>query len=192
MGILLGFLPFLAFAVLSILQSAVIGLVVGGAVSAGLIIRNRMRGGAPKILEIGTFILFVGLAIYAASAGRDFSVIAVRFCVDIGLLAIVVVSMVVRRPFTLQYAREQVAREHWNSERFVRTNYAITAAWAVAFLVMVLAEGAMLIIPRLPRSFGTIAIVAALLGGVWFTQKRSEASRAAAGQASNADPMGSR
>jgi NAD(P)-dependent dehydrogenase (short-subunit alcohol dehydrogenase family) len=181
MNILLGFLPFLIFAVLSILQgAAALGLIAGAAVSAGLMIRALMQGGSPKILEAGTFILFAALALYVVLAGRELSVVAVRLCVDIGLLAIILISMAARRPFTLQYAREQVAEEHWTSERFIRTNYAITAGWAVAFLVMVIAESVMLSRPELPRRWGTIVIVAAILGGMWFTKKRTAASRAAA------------
>ena len=180
MGVLLGFLPFLAFAVLSLWQGAIVALIAGAAVSAGLIVRNRIKGGSLKILEAGTFLLFLALAIYAATAGRQLSIIAVRLCVDIGLLAIVVASMALRRPFTLQYAKEQVAPEYWTSQRFLKTNYVITGGWAVAFLVMVIAEAAMLAAPDLPRSLGSIVIVAALLGAAWFTKQRSEAARAAA------------
>ena len=77
--------------------------------------------------------------------------------------------MAVGRPFTLQYARERVAPELWSSPGFVRANYAITAAWALAFLVMVAAELALLYIPGMPRRVGVVAIVLALVGAVRFT-----------------------
>ena len=87
----------------------------------------------------------------------------------IALLLIVLASMVVRRPFTLQYAREQVAPEFWSSPEFTRTNYIITAVWMLAFFVMVMAELALLYIPGLPRQIGVIAIILALVGAVKFT-----------------------
>ena len=180
MGILLGFLPFLAFAILSVWRGALVALIAGAAVSGGLLIRNRLGGGSLKILEAGAFILFVALAIYVASVGQPLSIIAVRLCVDIGLLGVVVASMLAGLPFTLQYAKEQVPPQYWTHERFIRTNYLITAGWAVAFLVMVIAEAAMLVFPAVPKSVGTIAIAAALLGAVWFTKNRSQAARAAA------------
>ena len=102
-------------------------------------------------------------------ANPTWTVIGVRLCVDSGLLAIVVLSMLVRRPFTLQYARETVAREHWASPQFVRTNYVIAAAWALAFAVMVIAELALLCVPSLPKRVGVIAIVLALVAAVKFT-----------------------
>jgi hypothetical protein len=77
--------------------------------------------------------------------------------------------MICGRPFTLQYAREQVAPEFWGSLAFVRTIYVISALWALAFLVMVIAELALLYIPGLPKSAGMIAIVLALIGAMKFT-----------------------
>jgi tryptophan-rich sensory protein len=96
-------------------------------------------------------------------------VIGVRLCVDAGLLVIVLVSMAVGRPFTLQYAREQVAPEFWHRPDFIRTNYVITAVWALAFAVMVIAELALLYVPDLPPRAGVIVIVLALVGAVKFT-----------------------
>jgi hypothetical protein len=88
---------------------------------------------------------------------------------DAGLLLIVLASIIVCRPFTLQYARERVARELWDSPEFVRTNYVITAAWAGAFAVMVAADLVMLYVPTLPRWVGIAATVAALYGAFSFT-----------------------
>jgi hypothetical protein len=48
--------------------------------------------------------------------------------VDVGLLVIVVVSMAMRSPFTLKYAREQVPAELWNKPDFLHTNYVIAGA----------------------------------------------------------------
>lgn len=178
MGIILSFMPFAAFAVLSGPLGAPGALIAGAAVSAALIVRGRLHSASPKILEIGTLVLFVALAIYLATVGQPMSVIGVRLCVDCGLLAIVAISMAVGQPFTLQYAREQVAREFWSSPHFVRANYIITANWAVAFLVMVIAEASVLFLPGVPQSVGIAAIVAALVGAVAFTKWYSGVSRA--------------
>ncbi len=170
MGILLAFAPFIAFAVVDRLIGPTQGLFAGVVVSVTLLMRDWVTPGrTPKILEIGTALLFAGLALYAAVGEPTWSVIGVRLCVDTGLLLIVLVSMIVGRPFTLQYAREQVAPEFWSSPEFARTNYVITAIWALAFCVMVIAELALLYIPGLPRRVGVIAIILALFGAVKFT-----------------------
>jgi protein-S-isoprenylcysteine O-methyltransferase Ste14 len=107
--------------------------------------------------------------VYFLSAKPTWSVIGVRLCVDIGLLLIVLISLAVGKPFTLQYAREQVSRELWESPQFRRTNYVISGVWALAFALMVLAELAILFMPQLPRRVGIIVIVLALVGAVKFT-----------------------
>jgi hypothetical protein len=170
MGILLAFAPFVVFAVLDRIVGPVGALTAGAWVSAALVARDLVGSGRSiKILEVGTFILFSGLALYTALSGADWSVIGVRLCVDAGLLAVVLASMVAGRPFTLQYAREQVSPQLWNRPEFIWTNYVITGAWALAFLVMVTAEMALLYVPGLPPRAGIVAIIGALVGAVKFT-----------------------
>ena len=170
MGILLAFVPFIVFALVDRFIGPTQGLVAGALVSAALLVRDWVTPGrTPKLLEIGTVLLFGGLALYAVLGGPTWSVIGVRLCVDAGLLAIVLVSMAVGRPFTLQYARAQVAPEFWSNPEFLRTNYVITAVWALAFAVMVIAELALLYVPGLPPRVGIVAIVLALIGAVKFT-----------------------
>ncbi len=170
MGILLAFTPFIVFAVLDRIVGPAEALGAGAAVSAALIVRDLVASGrSVKILEAGTFVLFAGLALYTLMSGVTWSVIGVRLCVDAGLLLVVLASMAAGSPFTLQYARDQVAPEFWNRPEFLRTNYVITGAWALAFAVMVLAELALLYLPGLPPRAGVAVIVLALVGAVKFT-----------------------
>jgi hypothetical protein len=158
------------FALVDRIASPSAGLIAGALVSAALLLRDIVTSGrATKILEVGTFVLFGGLALYAMFGGAALSVIGVRLLVDSGLLLIVLGSIAVRKPFTLQYAREQVAPELWESPTFIHTNYVITGVWALAFVVMVIAELALLYVPDLPPRAGVIAIVIALVGAVKFT-----------------------
>ena len=170
MRILLAFAPFVVFVVADRLAGPTAGLVAGALASVALPVRDRViRGGAPKILEFGTTLLFGGLALYAVLASPSWTVIRVRLYVDSGLLLVVLISLAVGRPFTLQYAREQVAPDIWNSPVFIRTNYVITVAWALAFAAMTAAEFALLYAPDLPRFVGILAAVLALVGAIKFT-----------------------
>ena len=179
MNILLAFAPFIVFALVDRLVGATEGLIAGTAVSAALLLRDwATPGRSPKILEIGTVILFGALALYAVFGGPTWSIIGVRLCVDLGLLVIVLVSMALRQPFTLQYAREQVPAEFWNSPRFVRTNYVITAVWALAFVVLVIADLVLLYVPALPPRIGIVATVVALVAAVKFTSWYPERAKA--------------
>lgn len=170
MGILIAFAPFIVFAVIDRLVDSSSGLMAGAAPSAILIARDfASPGRSAKILEIGTFVLFATLAIYAYVAQPAWSAIGVRLLVDTGLLLIVLLSMVIGKPFTLQYARETVDAQYWDQPEFIHTNYVITAARAHAFAVMVLAELALLYLPGMSHRFGVVIIVVALITAVKFT-----------------------
>lgn len=170
MGILLAFAPFIAFAVVDRLVGSTEGLFAGFAVSAFLLIRDWLSPErTPKLLEIGTAVLFGTLALYTLLARPVWSIMGVRLVVDAGLLLIVLVSLAIRKPFTLQYAREQVPQESWTSPEFLRTNDVITSVWALAFAAMVAADWVLLTMPDVPPKFGIIATVLALVGAVKFT-----------------------
>lgn len=170
MHILLAFAPFIAFALIDRLVGSLAGLLAGAVIALLLLGRDWMvQKHSPKILDIGTALLFSGLLLYFLIAKPVWSVIGVRLCVDCGLLLIVLISLAVGKPFSLQYAREHVGREFWESPQFQKTNYVISSAWALAFAVMVIAELSILLAPKLPRRFGIIVIVLALVGAVKFT-----------------------
>jgi hypothetical protein len=170
MAILLAFAPFFVYVVVGRIFGVTPGLIAATLTSVGLLVYDVLiKKKSAKILEIGTTILFAGLAVYALLAGAAWSIPAVRLRVDGGLLAVVLVSMMVRRPFTLQYAREQVAREAWETPEFVRTNYIITAVWGAAFAVMVAVDLVMLYVPALSGKIAIVVTVLAIWGAVRFT-----------------------
>jgi hypothetical protein len=189
MGILLAFAPFIAFAVIDRLIGSAEGLFAGFAVAA-VLVRDRLgRSRSPKVLDIGTTILFGALALYTLLANPAWSIFGVRLVVDAGLLLIVIVSLAIRQPFTLQYAREEAPQAVWTSPEFIRTNYVISAAWALAFVVLVVADLAFLYVPDLPPRVSVIATVLALVGAIKFTAWYRDRSRAAARSAAHENPV---
>ncbi len=170
MNLLLAFAPFIAFVVIERLVGVPAGLAAGAIVGAVLLVRDWVTPGRRvKLLEIGTVLLFGALTVYALMNAVQWSIAAVRLRVDAGLMLIVLASIALRQPFTIQYARETVDREHWDSPEFVHVNYVISAAWAVAFGALVLADIVMAYVPTLPHSVGVIATVVALFAAVKFT-----------------------
>jgi len=170
MGILLSFAPFIAFALLSRVLPVAGAVFAGAAVAVALLgwdwlVRKR----SVKILEAGTVLLFGGLGLLLLVIGGDWSIVEVRLVVDAGLMVIVLVSMLVRQPFTVQYARERVPAEVAASPQFMATNYLISGVWALAFVVMVIADLIMVFMPEVPLSVGVRVTIAALAGAIWFT-----------------------
>jgi hypothetical protein len=169
MGILLGMLPFIAFAAMTRFAAPAVCLWIAAGVSALLILKELLRRRTPKVLECGTVVLFAALGAYTAIAHAAWDISGVRSIVDAGLLFIILLSLVVRRPFTLQYAREEVSPAVALSPLFIRTNYIITGVWAVALAMIVMADLALHYLPDSPLWAGSSVIVAAIAGAFAFT-----------------------
>ena len=184
MGLFVGLTPFIAFFVLMRLISPLAGLVAAAGVSAVLCGLMYRSGKSLKILEIGSLLLFGALVLYTWVAAPEWTIATVRLAVDAGLLAIVLVSLAISNPFTLQYAREQVPEEFWKTPQFLAANRLITAVWAGAFAVLVAADAAAEYLPSIPIWIDVAASVAAFLGAVGFTlwypavlRRRAQSSR---------------
>jgi hypothetical protein len=168
---LLGLSPFLAFALLCSFGKPLIALSAGTAASAALIVRSVSRRRSLKLLEVGTFCLFLALTIYAASAGKQLPILLVRVFVDGGLTVLMAASLAIGKPFTAQYAMETAPRAHWSDPQFLRKNFNISGSWTVAFLFMTIIEGAMILRPDFPKIVGTVAIILALGTAMLFTRR---------------------
>jgi hypothetical protein len=95
-----------------------------------------LRGSRPKLLEYSDVIFFGALAIFVAVASDSTHAWLERWSGEVANVALVVIalgSIAMRQPFTLAYAKEQAPREMWTDPGFLRVNYVITWAWAIAF-----------------------------------------------------------
>jgi hypothetical protein len=170
MNILLALTPFIVFFVVMRMVSPLAGLAAAFVVSPLLGIRQWRRGESVKVLEVGSLALFGALVLYTLIAAPDWTVATVRLAVDGGLLAIVLVSLAIGMPFTLQYARESVPKELWTSPIFMTTNQRITGVWAAAFAVMTVADAAAHYVEAIPLWMDIAASIIAFAGAVWFTR----------------------
>ncbi len=170
MGVLLGFAPFILFALLTNI-SVSLALWVAFAAAFAIGIRDFAHTRILRVLDVGSTILFGLLALYAGFIQPSLSVQAVRLVVDCGLLLIAATSMAIRNPFTLQYAREQTPQEFWNTPVFIRTNYIITAVWTLAFLVTTAADATATFNKKFPLSLDIGVGLAALALAVIFTAR---------------------
>lgn len=165
MNILWSFSPFIVFALLTRAVPVTAALFV----AAALVLRERfLLHRSFKILEIGTVLLFGGLGVFMLATDGAWSIVEVRLAVDFGLFLVVAFSMLVRQPFTLQYARESVPPEVAARPQFRTINYVLSAVWGLAFLVMTAAD-LMARMPSVPLAVGVVVTVAVLVGAVWFT-----------------------
>ena len=170
MTIFLILAPYGAFALLMLLVPATFSLIAAAAVCIGTIAVDTARGRSVKILPVTSAILFAGIAAYLNTIDAGVSDKAVRLAVDIGMFAIALGSMLLRYPFTIQYALESVPAEIAAMPGFKRASYIITGAWTAAMLLMMLANAAVLYVPGLPIWLGLAVAFAARNSAVFFTK----------------------
>ena len=166
MNLVLGFVPFILFAVLMRL-SADLGLWVAFAAAFTLGMRSFLDTQVLKTLDAGNTALFGLLALYKGFIQPDLSFGALLLAVDGGLLAIVIASLALHEPFTMQYAREQVSPEQWQTPAFLRTNYIVTGVWVAALALMTGADAAATFASAISvtsaMAAGLVALVVALM-----------------------------
>jgi hypothetical protein len=177
---LLAFAPFVAFAVLNHFAAPTAALAVAALISLVLIGRELVSGRSAKILEVGSCFLFSGLAVYAFISNANWPVVGVKLAVDTGLLLIVLFSLIVGRPFTLQYARESVPQERWNSPQFRWSNQLITLVWLAAFCAIIIADLILLYVPEVPHKVSILLTIGALYGAFKFTMAYPDKAKAQA------------
>jgi hypothetical protein len=123
MTIFLILAPYGAFATLMLVTSAAVSLFVSAAIGVMVMAYDALRGRSIKVLGAGSVILFAALGAYIMLVDNSLSGSAVKLAVDAGVFAISLTSLVIRKPFTLQYAREMVDAETAQLAGFLRANY---------------------------------------------------------------------
>jgi hypothetical protein len=169
MTIFLILTPFGSFALLMLVTSAEISLFVAAAICLAVIGIDLYRGRSIKMLGAGCVILFSGLGAYVTLIDPTLSSAAVRLAIDVGLLAISLVSLIIRKPFILQYALEEVDAETAKLPGFMKAVYLITWAWNAAFVLMIIGNVLTIYVPGLPLWCGLVIAFAARNGAAYFT-----------------------
>jgi hypothetical protein len=170
MTIFLILAPYGVYTLLMLVTSATISLFAGAAICLVTIAIDVARGRSVKTLAAGSAILFAGLGLYGALFNPALSALAVKVSVDAGIFLISLGSLLLRRPFTLQYALESVPAETAAMPGFLRANYIITSAWAGATLLMMVANVLLLYVPGLPIWSSLAIAFAARNSAIYFTK----------------------
>src|SRR5882757_493196 len=170
MTIFLILAPYGAFATLMLVTSAAVSLFAAAAICLMVIAFDVVRGRSIKILGMGSVIVFVTIGGYLTLIDSALSTPAVKFAVDTGIFLVSLLSIVIRHPFTLQYALEEVDAETARQPGFMRANYLITWAWTGAALLMMIGNILLLYIPSLPLWSGLLIAFAARNSAVYFTK----------------------
>jgi hypothetical protein len=170
MTIFLILAPYAAFSLLMLVTAADVSLFTGAAICLVVIAYDMARGRSLKILGAGSVIVFTAVGGYITEIDPDLSVSGIKFAVDSGIFLVTFGSILIGKPFTLQYAREAVDAETLKMPGFIKANYIITAAWTLAMLLMMAGNVALIYVPGLPLWSGLLVAFAARNSAVYFTK----------------------
>ena len=170
MAIFLILAPYGAFTFLMLLAPATVSVFIAALVCLAVIAFDAIRGRSLKILGAGSAILFAAIGLYILLIDPSLAGSKVKLAVDTGIFIISAGSMLVRSPFTMQYALEKVPAEIAAMPGFRGANYMITGAWTAAALLMMLSNILMLYVPGMPIWTGLLIAFAARNSAVYFTK----------------------
>lgn len=97
--------------------------------------RRGIKVHSLEVFGAVVFAVFVALGILGSPSLIGFLELWAGEITNGTLAAYALATLLVRRPFTIAYARDTVDPEHWNSPLFIRVNYILTGVWAAAFVV---------------------------------------------------------
>ncbi|MBB4258971.1 MULTISPECIES: hypothetical protein [unclassified Bradyrhizobium] len=170
MAIFLILAPYGAYSLLMLVTSAAMSVFVASAICLGTVAIDVARGRSVKTLAAGSAIVFAAIGLYLVLLDPQLGTLGVKLWVDIGIFVISLGSLLVRRPFTLQYALEAVPAETAAMPGFLYANYVITGAWTVAALLMAAGNLVLLYVPGLPLWSSLAVAFAARNSAIYFTK----------------------
>ncbi|NKF22022.1 hypothetical protein [Solimonas marina] len=177
---LLGFAPFAVFALIEKWVGIVPGLVAGLLVSLGLATWTALRHRSANMLELGSAVIFGALAALALSVHPAWSVWDVRLYVDAGLALVVILGVLLRRPFTLQHRKTVDPTGITRDPAVLRRHLVLSGVWGLAFAGLALVDLYMTLDPGVRDRRGIILTLAILLAAARVTHASVKHARAVA------------
>jgi len=132
-SLFLAFAPWIVFLILAgpSLPKLKIAVIAASLVTIVMWVTKLHRG---IILWVG--VIFFSWALIAVFGIQHIWTIRHLGVLSNGMLAAgTILSILVRKPFTLEYAKQKTPSKYWDSPIFIRTNYIITGVWALVFLI---------------------------------------------------------
>ncbi|MCX7125513.1 MAG: carotenoid oxygenase family protein, partial [Gammaproteobacteria bacterium] len=136
-SILRGFLPWILYSVLYGSNPEQYMLAISAALASSVIFDwKELKAGF--ILTRGTFFYFLLLLVLTAVFHWQWLQDNTWLISNCMLAGITFTSALIGKPFTLQYAKQQVREELWENAFFLQINYILTNIWGVIFLLTAL------------------------------------------------------
>ncbi|MET9066427.1 hypothetical protein [Streptosporangium sandarakinum] len=143
---LLGFLPWIVYAVVATSDEWRYGAILGLVIAAGVIVVDRRAGRTwdQMVIEVSAAAFFLPITVISFASPDSPLMPYGPALVNAWLALTAWGSLAVRRPFTLGIARRTTPPEVWRTPLFLRVNVVITTVWGAAFTVAAVALAVLL------------------------------------------------
>ncbi|MEV0233784.1 hypothetical protein [Nonomuraea sp. NPDC050786] len=134
---LIGFLPWIVYAVIATSDEWRSGAITGLVIALVLVVRDRWAGKAwdEMVIESSAAVFFACLTVLSLVDPHSPLTPYGPALVNVWLAGTAWGSLALRKPFTLGIARTMTSQEVWETPQFYRANAIITTVWAAAFTV---------------------------------------------------------
>ncbi|MDD5680018.1 MAG: hypothetical protein PHI59_02120 [Candidatus Omnitrophica bacterium] len=170
------FIPWLLFWLLLILHKAEPAAVMGCIASLAIVITNSVKGKSIKPMQVMTLLFFIVLSVRAIFSDLEQHWLWMRIANMLYLALIALISILLKQPFTLQYAREQVPKKMWQDPEFIKTNYIVSWAWFFVFIACLIIPVSRLFGFNPPRALGSafsiVSVLAVSKFSEWYAKRR--------------------
>jgi hypothetical protein len=181
---LFGFAPFIIFSLVTLLSLS-LGLWLAFATAFVITIRDFVETPRLRVLDGANLLIFGGLALVGGFLEPNLRLLTARLAVESALFGLGLFSIARSRPLSLAYHRTGGRRQFsgvW------RSHLLLTAAWALAMLMMGVADAVTLSDPNISIP-GDFAFGLAALGGVIVFTLRFPQRTTGHGQATSRDEV---
>lgn len=168
MNIFIGFAPWIIFWVL-VSNDTFLHAILLAALSTVIISVRQIMRRKIKLLEIGTLVFFLAMTVVAYTADPAWLEKWISVIGNAALLAIALLSILFRKPFTIQYAKEQVEPKFWETPGFISTNYHITWFWCGVFFMQTACSALTIVWPHHETWFTWVLPISAFVAGIKFS-----------------------
>lgn len=158
---LFGFSPFIIFSLVTLL-SLNLGVWLAFTAAFVITIRDFVETPRLRLLDSANLLIFGGLALVGGFLEPNLRLLTARLAVEAALFGLALFSIARSKPLSLAYHRVGVRRQ---MAGLWRSHLLITAAWALAVLMMGVADAVTLSDPNISIS-GDFAFGLAALGAV--------------------------
>lgn len=172
MNPLLGFVPFIVFVVLVRLSDN-LALWVAFSAAFALAMHSFLETRVLRTLDLASLLLFGLLALYKGFLRPGLPLGTELLLVEGAVFIVLLASLVLQKPCTLQYAREPVLPKPQDSSRLVRAHYVVTGIWLAAFAIMTAADIAAALTPKISVNIAMAAGLVALAAALTFSVRYS-------------------